>query len=141
MNIRLSLFRNGILLFLLGLLTGLIVPLLTNARMGLSAHLEGVLNGMFLILLGLLWPEIRLSAKAATSLHRLVLFGTYANWIVTLLAAVFGTSRLTPIAGAGFSGATWQEVLVGLGQASLALAMIASCVLLLRGLRRLSNSD
>lgn len=42
----------GLLLFLSGLLTGLIIPFFKNPRMGLSAHLEGVMNGMFLILLG-----------------------------------------------------------------------------------------
>ena len=29
--------------------------------MGLSAHLAGVQNGVLLVLLGLVWPEVRLS--------------------------------------------------------------------------------
>ena len=45
--------RYGILLFFLGLVTGLVVPMLANPRMGLSSHLEGLMNGMFLIILGL----------------------------------------------------------------------------------------
>lgn len=39
---------HGLFLFLLGLLTGLVVPMFQNPRMGLSAHLEGVMNGIFL---------------------------------------------------------------------------------------------
>jgi len=47
------LLQFGYGLFLLGLLTGLGIPLLANPRMGLSSHLEGVMNGIFLIGLGL----------------------------------------------------------------------------------------
>jgi len=36
----------------------------------------------------------------------------YAIWGALLLAAVFGTSRVTPIAGGEFEGAVWQEGLV-----------------------------
>ena len=45
---------HGLLLVLLGLLTGLVIPLLTNPRMGLSAHLEGVMNGVLLAVLAAL---------------------------------------------------------------------------------------
>jgi hydroxylaminobenzene mutase len=54
------LFTLGLVLFLVGLLTGFAVPALKNPRMALSSHLEAVLNGMFLVLLGLLWPHIDL---------------------------------------------------------------------------------
>ena len=43
---------HGILLFLLGLLTGLAEDHFTNVRMGLAAHLEGLMNGTFLLALG-----------------------------------------------------------------------------------------
>jgi len=39
---------HGVLLFLLGLLTGLVEQRFTNVRMGLAAHLEGLMNGTFL---------------------------------------------------------------------------------------------
>ncbi len=39
-------------LFLIGLLTGFVEPQFTNVRMGLAAHLEGVMNGIFLVALG-----------------------------------------------------------------------------------------
>lgn len=55
------LFELGLALFLLGLLTGLAIPAMKNPRMGLSSHLEAVLNGMFLVLLGLLWPHVELT--------------------------------------------------------------------------------
>ncbi len=126
----------GILLFLLGLVTGFFVPALPNPRMGVSAHLEGVMNGFFLVLLGLIWRWVNLPPRVATVVFGLALYGTYANWAATTLGAAFGTSRLTPIAGAGHAGAPWQENLVAVLAVSLALAMVASVVLVLWGLRR-----
>jgi hydroxylaminobenzene mutase len=37
------------LLFLFGLVTGLVEQHFANMRMGLAAHLEGVMNGTFLL--------------------------------------------------------------------------------------------
>jgi hypothetical protein len=57
---------HGMFLFLLGLLTGFAEPRFANMRMGLAAHLEGVMNGTFLIALGAIWNHIRLSPRAKT---------------------------------------------------------------------------
>ncbi|MCW2799587.1 MAG: hab, partial [Aeromicrobium sp.] len=43
------LFALGLILFLLGLLTGLAIPALKNPRMGLAGHMVGMTNGPFLI--------------------------------------------------------------------------------------------
>lgn len=125
----------GFLLFLLGLLTGLVIPSLTNPRMGLSSHMEGVMNGMFLVLLGLAWDRIRLPAAGSRALFALSLYGSFVNWGTTLLAAVLGTKSLTPFAG-GSGGTPFQEGLVTVLLLSLGLAMIAVCVLALWGLSR-----
>jgi len=107
-----------------------------NPRMGLSAHLEGLMNGLFLIVLGLVWGRLALSTRAQVALFSLALYGTYVNWGSTLLAALLGTSRRTPIAGAGFSGQPWQEHLVDFGLISLSVAILAACCLALWGLRK-----
>lgn len=133
---RHRLLWHGLFLFLVGLLTGFAVPLLTNPRMGLSAHLEGVMNGIFLLVLGLLWEWFVLSARPRLFLFWLAVYGAYANWFTTVLAAILGTSRRTPIAGVGFTGQAWQENLIDVGLISLALAMVAACVIALWGLRR-----
>ncbi len=125
---------HGALLLFLGLLTGLLVPALRNPRMGVSAHLEALMNGFFLLILGIVWKELRLSARAATATFRIALFGTYMNWGFTLLGGAFGTSRLTPIAGSGFIGEAWQEAFVAAGLVPLVLAMIVCSVLVLIGL-------
>jgi hydroxylaminobenzene mutase len=52
---------HGMFLFLIGLLTGFAEQHFANTRMGLAAHLEGVMNGTFLLALGAAWNEVRLS--------------------------------------------------------------------------------
>ena len=125
---------HGALLFLLGLLTGFVSPLAANPRMGLSAHLEGLMNGTFLIALGAVWSYVRLGPRAERTAFWLLLYGTYVNWASVGLAAVTGASRLMPIAGKGHSGPAWAEALVGFGLVSLSLAMVAALALVLWGL-------
>ena len=64
------------------------------------------------------------------------LYGTYANWAFTTLAAIFGTAALSPITGAGHSGQPWQETVVTIGFMSVGVAIIVSSILILWGLRR-----
>src|SRR5215470_5974545 len=126
---------HGMLLFLLGLVTGFVEQRFTNVRMGLAAHLEGVMNGIFLLALGAVWNEVRLSAAAKATAYWTALYGTYANWLVTTLAAIFGTAALSPITAAGHSGRSWQEGLVTVGFVSVGVVIVASSLLVLWGLR------
>jgi (hydroxyamino)benzene mutase len=133
---RRRLFWHGMLLFLLGLLTGVVEHSFTNPRMGLAAHLEGVMNGIFLLALGSIWAEVRLSSPVKATAYWCALFGTYANWAVTTLAAICGTGALSPITGAGHRGQPWQETAVTIGFACVGIAIIACAILVLWGLRR-----
>jgi len=130
------LLAAGAILFLVGLLSGLAVPVVTNPRMGLAAHLEGVMNGTFLIAVGAVWTRLVLSTRQRTAAAGLLLYGTYANWLFITLAALLGTSAATPIAGAGHAGAPWQEDLVTAGLVTVAIAMIAATALLALGFVR-----
>jgi (hydroxyamino)benzene mutase len=66
----------GMFLFLLGLLTGFVEQRFTNVRMGLAGHLEGVINGTFLVALGAIWTEVRLPSAAKTTAYWTALYGT-----------------------------------------------------------------
>ena len=131
---------HGMFLFLLGLLTGLVEQRFNNPRMGLAAHLEGVMNGTFLVALGAVWAEVRLSPRLKPAAYWAALYGTYANWAVTTLAAIFGTAAMSPITGAGHSAQPWQEGVVTLGFTTVGIAIVASAVLVLWGLRRTAVS-
>jgi hydroxylaminobenzene mutase len=126
---------NGMLLFLIGLLTGFAEQHFANVRMGLAAHLEGVMNGIFLMALGAVWTEARLLPRTKAIAYWTALYGTYGNWLVTTLAAAFGTAALSPITGAGHKGQSWQEVVVTVGFLTVGITIIASSVLVLWGLR------
>lgn len=127
---------HGMFLFLLGLLTGLVEQRFNNPRMGLAAHLEGVMNGIFLIALGAIWAEVRLSPRWAATAYWSALYSAYANWAMTTLAAILGTAAMSPVTAAGHSAQPWQEGLVTVGFMSVGLAIIASSCLILWGLRR-----
>ena len=126
---------HGMFLFLLGLLTGFVEQRFTNVRMGLAAHLEGVMNGTFLVALGAIWAELRLPPAAKATAYWTALYGTYVNWFVTTLAAIFGTAALSPITAAGHSSRPWQESLVAAGFMSVGVVIVASSLLVLWGLR------
>ena len=130
------LLRYGIVLFLLGLATGRLVQLLPLPRMGLSSHLQGVMNGTFLVVLGLIWPHLRLHALLLRAAYWLALAGTYLNWAVTLAAATWGAGGTTmPLAAGGHLGTPDQELTLLIGLRALNVAMFASCLLVLWGLR------
>jgi hydroxylaminobenzene mutase len=126
---------HGMCLFLVGLVTGFAEQRFANMRMGLAAHLEGVMNGTFLVALGAVWTDVRLSPPAKAVAYWTALCGTYGNWLVTTLAAVFGTAALSPITASGHSGLPWQESLVTAGFLTIGIAIIASSVFVLWGLR------
>ena len=125
---------NGMLLFILGLLNGLVIPLFKNKRMGLSAHLAGVQSGMVLLLFGFLWARLSLPEIFLSASYWLSLYSMYAIWLALLLAAIWGSSRSTPIAGAGFEASKQQELIVKLLLVSGSLAIIAASGALLWGL-------
>ena len=57
-----SLVVAGAILFLLGLLQGAVVQSFANPRMALSAHLTAVQSGLALMIVGVIWPAVSLSA-------------------------------------------------------------------------------
>lgn len=122
----------GLILFLIGLLVGLFVHNMTNPRMALSAHLEGLMNGMFLIILGLIWKRLALSKKLLKISFWLVLYGTFANLLAVLIAAITGFGKMMPIAG-GVEGTMPIEGIISFLLISLSLCMIAVCVIVVFG--------
>jgi hydroxylaminobenzene mutase len=132
---QILLFRLGLILLLMGLLTGLAVPVLKNSRMGLSSHLQGVLNGMFLALLGLLWPHIHLPHAWAVTAVVLIVYSAFANWLATLLAAVWGAGRrFAPIAAGDHEASAVREHLVSFLLVSLSLTNVVGVVIVIVGL-------
>jgi (hydroxyamino)benzene mutase len=131
------LFALGLVLFVLGLVTGLLIPALKNPRMGLASHLQGMTNGPFLIVVGLLWPHLALSSVWQVVTVALLAYGTYANWLATQLAAIWGAGRkYAPSAAGNHVASAVKEGFVSFLLVSLAPAMIAASVILIVGVLR-----
>ena len=65
-SVHRQLMWHGMFLLLIGMVTGLAEPYFMNVRMGLAAHLEGLMNGILLLALGGAWTEVRLAPRAKT---------------------------------------------------------------------------
>jgi len=126
----------GVLLFFLGLITGLFVPAFPNPRMGLSSHIEGVLNGMLLIIIGLIWHKVDLSRRWLKITFWLSVYGTFANWFGILVAAVFNAGKMLTVAANGQAGPPLAEAVVVFCLISLTIAMLVIGVTILIGLFR-----
>ena len=127
---------HGMILFLLGLLVGLVEEKFANPRMGLAAHLEGLMNGTFLLALSAAWPDERMSKRSSRTAYACFLYGSYVNLIVTTLAAILGTRAMTPLTGAPQAAEKWKEFLVTTGFVSVGLTMIVGSVIVLQAFRK-----
>jgi hydroxylaminobenzene mutase len=126
----------GVLLFLLALIIGLLVPIFANPRMGVSSHIEGVLNGMFLIVLGLIWHKINLTTQWLKITFWLAIYGTFINCIGILIAAIFDGGKMLGIMANGQEGSPIIEGIIGFSLISLSIAMIIVSIATLIGLRK-----
>ena len=129
------LIRAGFFLFLLALLTGFAIPSFLNPRMGLAAHQTGAMNALVLMALGLAWGLLAMTPLQAKLTRGAFLYATFVNWGSSILAGAWGTTRLTPLAAAGYGAAPWQESVVQALQVSLALAIVAGAVSVVYALR------
>jgi hydroxylaminobenzene mutase len=131
-----GLFLHGMVLVLAGLLMGAVVQSVANPRLGLSAHTGTLMNGILLLGMGAFWPMLAVSPRVEAIGWWLVIAGSYLSSVALFLAGVFGTSRSTPLHGAGHVGAPWQEALVAAGLTVGAVALLAGCGIALLGLAR-----
>jgi (hydroxyamino)benzene mutase len=126
----------GVFLFFLGLVVGLMAPAFANPRMGVSSHIEGVMNGMFLIILGLIWNRINLPERWLKATFWLSIYGTFFNWFGILVAAIFNAGKMLGIAANGKEGDPIPEGIVTFSLISVTIAMLTICITVMIGLRR-----
>jgi hydroxylaminobenzene mutase len=142
LDVSRRLLRHGIIVFLLGLATGLVmvmaIQLFTNPRLALAGHMVGVTTGMFLMLLGLVVEKVLLSTRALAVTFWSAVYGAYGNWVATVFGALCGTHAMTSLASAGRAGLPWQEFTVTVLFTTSGIATIVACVTVLIGLGKRS---
>jgi len=128
----------GLVLFIIGLVVGLFVQNMANPRMGLTSHLEGIMNGIILMIVGVIWTRLILSFKWLKASYLLLLYSTFANFLAVLIAAVTGAGKMMPIAG-GQEGSASEEAIINFLLISLSLAMLFACITIAIGFYRHSK--
>jgi hydroxylaminobenzene mutase len=129
------LVQLGVLLLLLGLLVGFVVRAFAVPRLGLTAHVLGVIQGMLLMLFGLLWPRLKLKRTASVVGFWMAAYSCYASWAATVLAAAWGAGgSMMPIAAGQNHGSAAQEGIIAAGLVTSAIALIVVTGLILKGL-------
>ena len=130
------LLQFGVLLFLFALLVGLVLPTFAVPRLGLSTHLLGLMQGLFLVVLGVLWPRLRLTRMMGRIGALLAGYGCLAAWTANLSAAILGAGNsMLPIAAGASHGSAMQEAIISVALRSAAVSLIAATVMVLWGLR------
>jgi len=130
------LLQLGVLLFLFALIVGLLVPKFAVPRLGLSAHLLGLMQGIFLTVAGLLWPRLKLTPALFRVGFWLAIYGCFAAWTANLLAAVWGAGNtMLPIAAGQARGSVLQEAIIAVALRTAAASLITALILILWGLR------
>ena len=129
-----TLIALGVALFFAGLVSGFVIPKLAIPRLGLTSHLEGTMNGMFLILAGLIWNRLELGDFWLDVAFWTLLYGSWANWGATLLAGIWGTGEITPIASGGRTGKPAQEKIVSSMLIGVGITDVIAVVIIFVGL-------
>ena len=119
----------GMILFLIGLLSGMLIPYYEDHHMGMSTHLVGVQNAIVLIVFGLMFSHISISAKYLSLLSALSIYSMYAIWLSVAIAA-------TSTVNVDNSVSALKETITKLLLYSGSLAIIIATILITIGLIR-----
>lgn len=131
------LLRAGIALFLAAALLGLAISHFTVPRLALSGHLIALLQGIFLVVLGLLWPRLSLTPIQASLAFWLLIYQAVAAPVANLLAAAWAAGNsIVPMAAGAAHGSAAQEAVINIGLRSAGAALIVGLLLILWSLRR-----
>ena len=132
-----SLLQIGIALILAAALLGLIIPYFVVPRLALSGHLIGILQGIILVAIGLLWSRLSLTRTQFAITFWLIVYQAVAASLSNFLAAAWGAGNsIIPMAAGAAHGSASQELVINLGLRSAGAALIVALVLILWGLRR-----
>jgi hydroxylaminobenzene mutase len=137
MPIDLRLARHGVVVLLLGLLTGFAIPNFHNPHVGDAAHLVGLIGGYGIIALGLLWPRLSLGRFLSGAGAWMIAVSMYLNWLGCILLGAFGSGPTATNSAMMGSPLLWDRA----GQVALLigawLSLVATIVVLV-GLRKLT---
>ena len=133
------LLQIGVALFLFTSFWGFAVEYVAAPRLGLSAHSLAALQGVILLVLGLVWPGLSLAAATSWIALWCLIYSTFAILAAYLTGAIRGAGNETmPLAAGAAHGSPFVEVVIKIMAYSSAPTGIVSFALVLWGLRAAS---
>jgi (hydroxyamino)benzene mutase len=84
------LLQIGASLLLYSSIVGFAIPFLASPRIGLSVHTLSALQGVLLLVLGLVWPRLALGPTSARFAYWLLVYSALAILTAYTIAAVWG---------------------------------------------------
>jgi hydroxylaminobenzene mutase len=130
------LIQLGALLFLLTSLEGLFIESFAAPALGRSVHTLAAMSGVVLIVLGLIWPRLKLGKTAAAMAFWTLLYSTFATLTIFALAAVWGAgASIIPIAAQGARGSAAREAILSAIAYTAGPTALVAFSLILWGLR------
>lgn len=146
-SIDLRLARHGVIVLLLGLLTGFFIAGFHNRRIGDVAHLVGLIGGFGMVALGLLWPRLKLGRSWSVAGAWMTASSMYLSWLGAALrgglgsgpdhvgSSVLGSSLLWDrVGGLALAAGAWLSlvatliVLFGLRTSAASAAAVTACL-------------
>jgi hydroxylaminobenzene mutase len=141
-DLKRSLLWHGIFLCTLGFIAGLFLPLYANPRAGLATHLLGITQGLFLAIVGLIYPHLKLSFTLARVNFWMLLISAYVGMVGEFMGAAFGLTKVFIITAQGFPpGSPWMENTVEIAIKGISTFILLSCFIILYGLRRIKSDS
>ena len=142
-DLKRRLLWHGIFLCTIGFIAGLFIPLYVNPRAGLATHLLGITEGLFLAVVGLCYPQLKLSFGIAKANFWMLIISAYVGFVGELLGAIFGLTRIFIITAKGLPEANaLMETIVEISIKGISVLLILSCFITLFGLsHKQKNSD
>jgi len=135
------LLQVGVALILFSSIEGFAIPNMAASRLGLSAHTLSVLQAVFLLALGLVWPRLNLEPAASRIAFWLLVYSTFAILAAYVLAAIWGAGNETmPMAAGTAHGSAFQETVIRIAAYSSAPTGLVAFVLVLWALRHEAGS-
>jgi hydroxylaminobenzene mutase len=138
--IALRVARHGVIVLLLGLLTGFVIGNFHNPHLGDAAHLTGLIGGFGMIAVCLLWPKLNLGRFWSGAGAWMTAVSMYLSWLGLAFRGAFGSGpKVTnsPLLG---SPLLWDRAGGAVLTIAALLSLFATLVVLI-GLRRLTRSN
>jgi (hydroxyamino)benzene mutase len=133
---------HGIFLCTLAFIIGLFIPLYANPRAGLAAHVLGITEGMFLAIVGFVYPQLKLPFSLAQTSFWMLIISAYVGLLGQFLSSAFGLKRILVITGTGTAeGNFWMETSVEIATKGISVLLLIACAIVLFGLRKTENEN